>query len=150
MLSNICGTFKSTIPILRRNMSSGIPKAPTCGHHHAANPEKEPAKGPIEEGIVAKIREDLQPTYFKIRNDSWMHRGHRAMQGAGNLDESHFSMVVISDKFKELRNLPSRHRYVYKLLDDELQNKGVHAIQMKLKTPEEWSREVAREKGGSE
>ena len=53
-----------------------------------------------------------------------------------NKTESHFRLEIVSDVF-EGKSLPARHRLVYSLLANELKNDGVHALQMKTKTPEE-------------
>lgn len=46
-------------------------------------------------------------------------------------------MTIVSPEFAG-KNQPARHRMVYKLLDEEIKEKGLHAIQLKTKTPEEW------------
>jgi len=126
-----------------------MPEAPRCPSHPnvTKKAEDENEVGPIQQGIETKIKQALNPTYFQIRNDSWIHQHHAPMQNAKNRAESHFNMIVISEKFKEYRGLPSRHRLVYKILEDELENKGVHALQIKAKTPEEWAKELARKAG---
>ncbi|SGZ49185.1 CIC11C00000004369 [Sungouiella intermedia] len=92
--------------------------------------------GPIEELIIAKITSALNPTYLKIANDSHKHSHHKPMQTASNVRESHFRIEVVSDNF-EGKNMPSRHRVVYQLLNDEFENKGLHALQMKTRTTKE-------------
>lgn len=93
-------------------------------------------KGPVEESIVEKLVAKFNPSYLKIANDSHKHSHHAGMKGASNVKESHFRIEIISDEFTGL-NMPSRHRLVYALLDDEIKNKGVHALQMKTKTDAE-------------
>lgn len=88
--------------------------------------------GPIEELIIEKVS-TLNPTSIKVANDSSKHRHHKSMQEAENVQELHFRLEVISDAFVG-KNMPSRHRLIYKLLEDELQNKGLHALQMVTKT----------------
>lgn len=92
--------------------------------------------GPIENSIVEKITLSLSPTFLKVANDSHKHSHHQAMQTASNIKESHFRLEIVSDKFLG-KNMPARHRLVYLLLEDEFQNKGLHALQMKTKTVEE-------------
>ncbi|EAZ62923.2 predicted protein [Scheffersomyces stipitis CBS 6054] len=94
------------------------------------------APGPIEESIVEKLVNNLNPSYLKIANDSSKHAHHAGIRGATNVTESHFRIEVISNEF-EGKNMPTRHRLIYSLLDDELKNKGVHALQMKTKTETE-------------
>lgn len=91
--------------------------------------------GPIEELIIEKVS-TLHPTSIKVANDSSKHRHHRSMQDAENVLELHFRLEVISDAFVG-KNMPARHRLIYKLLEDELQNRGLHALQMVTKTVSE-------------
>lgn len=95
--------------------------------------------GPIEQSIVSKLSTALLPTYFKIANDSHKHAHHAGIRGAENKTESHFRLEIVSNDF-EGKNMPSRHRIIYSLLDDEFKNKGLHALQMKTKTPEEFEK----------
>ncbi|OBA19574.1 bola-like protein [Metschnikowia bicuspidata var. bicuspidata NRRL YB-4993] len=94
------------------------------------------AAGPIEELIIAKISANLKPSFLKIANDSHKHSHHQPMQDASNVKESHFRLEVVSEEFQG-KNMPARHRLIYLLLDDEFQNQGLHALQMKTKTAEE-------------
>ena len=60
--------------------------------------------------------------------------------------ETHFRLVVTSEAFNS-KMQPARHRMVYALLDDELKREGgIHALQLKTRTPEEEERQLAREK----
>ena len=95
--------------------------------------------GPIEACMTAKLKDQFKPTSLKIKNDSHKHAHHAGIRGATNTTESHFQIEIVSDEF-EGKNMPTRHRMVYQLLSDELQNKGVHALQMKTKTPAEFSK----------
>lgn len=92
--------------------------------------------GPIETAIIDKIKGRFDPAFFKIANDSHKHSHHQGMVGASNVKESHFRVEIVSEAFGGL-SMPSRHRLVYQLLDDEFKNHGLHALQMKTKTPEE-------------
>ncbi len=96
----------------------------------------ETTTGPIEQSIRNKLTNEFNPSSLKIRNDSHKHSHHRAMEGVSNMTESHFMIDIVSDSFKG-KSQPSRHRLIYSLLKDELENKGVHALQMKTKTIEE-------------
>ncbi|WPK27204.1 hypothetical protein PUMCH_004581 [Australozyma saopauloensis] len=89
--------------------------------------------GPIEELIIAKISASLAPKRLVVTNDSHKHRHHRSMQDAENVQELHFRLEVVSDSFVG-KNMPARHRLIYKLLDDEFQNQGLHALQMVTRT----------------
>lgn len=96
-------------------------------------------QGPIEKTIVEKLTAEFQPAYFKIYNDSYKHAHHAGLRGASNVTESHFRIEMASDKFDGL-NLPKRHRLIYGLLDEEFKEKGLHALQMKLKTIAEFNK----------
>ncbi|KAL1611888.1 BolA domain UV induced protein Uvi31 [Paraconiothyrium brasiliense] len=100
---------------------------------------------PMEDAMRAKLTEAFKPTTLEIYNDSHLHSHHKAMQGVTS-KETHFRVVITSDKFKEARMQPARHRMVYALLKDELaQEGGIHALQLKTRTPEEEERQKERE-----
>lgn len=92
--------------------------------------------GPIEDSIISKIEENLNPAYLKVGNDSAKHAHHASMRGASNIRESHFSLDIVSNVFSNMK-MPERHRCVYRILSEELLSKGVHALQIKAKTPQE-------------
>ncbi|CAK9436844.1 uncharacterized protein LODBEIA_P13660 [Lodderomyces beijingensis] len=94
------------------------------------------SKGPIETTIAQKLQTTFNPTFLEVRNDSHKHAGHHGLRGAANTTESHFYVKCQSEVFNG-KNLPSRHRLVYSLLDDEFKNHGLHALQMKLKGTDE-------------
>lgn len=56
-----------------------------------------------------------------------------------------FSLVITSEAFKS-KMQPARHRMVYSLLKEEMaQEGGIHALQLKTRTPEEEERQKQRE-----
>ena len=60
--------------------------------------------------------------------------------------ETHFRLVITSDAFKS-KMQPARHRMVYAILKEELQREGgIHALQLRTRTPEEEEKQIAREK----
>ncbi len=66
------------------------------------------------------------------------------MQGSIS-KETHFRLVITSDAFKS-KMQPARHRMVYALLKEELDRAGgIHALQLRTRTPEEEERQIARE-----
>lgn len=66
------------------------------------------------------------------------------MQGSVS-KETHFRIVITSEAFKS-KMQPARHRMVYALLKEELDRAGgIHALQLKTRTPEEEERQIARE-----
>ncbi|KAI7880612.1 hypothetical protein K492DRAFT_129940 [Lichtheimia hyalospora FSU 10163] len=82
-------------------------------------------KGPVETAIESKLIEGLDPSTLHIVNESHMHAHHAAMKGNTN-KETHFRYIT----------LMQRHRSVYKLLKDELEQ-GVHALTLRTKTQSE-------------
>ena len=55
-------------------------------------------------------------------------------------------MLITSEAFKSNMQ-PARHRMVYALLKEELERAGgIHALQLRTRTPEEEERQIAREK----
>lgn len=94
-----------------------------------------------------QITEALKPSSLQIYNDSGMHSHHKAMQGSTS-KETHFRLVITSDAFKS-KMQPARHRMVYALLKEELDRAGgIHALQLRTRTPEEEERQIAKK--GSE
>ncbi|KIW96650.1 uncharacterized protein Z519_02041 [Cladophialophora bantiana CBS 173.52] len=57
------------------------------------------------------------------------------------------SLDITSPSFQS-KPQPARHRMIYSLLKEELdQPGGIHALQLRTKTPEEVERELARLNG---
>ena len=81
----------------------------------------------------AALRERLQaltPLQLDIRNDSAQHAGH-----AGAREGGHFAVLIVSSRFAGLGTV-QRHRLVYDAASD-LMHKGIHALSITAKTPEE-------------
>ena len=53
-----------------------------------------------------------------------------------NNDNSHFKILVISNKFKNL-SLIKRHKMIHSLLDKYISNE-IHALEIKTYTLQEW------------
>ncbi|KAG1202446.1 hypothetical protein G6F70_002229 [Rhizopus microsporus] len=96
-------------------------------------------KGPVQLSIESKISQALNPSILEIVNESHMHAHHAAMKGVTS-KETHFRVTVVSDEFQG-KSLMQRHRVIYGLLNDELQNKGLHALSIKAKTPAELEKQ---------
>ena len=91
---------------------------------------------PVEDTIRRKITEALKPASLDVRNDSHLHSHHKAMVGSTSR-ETHFAVSIVSEDFKG-KMQPARHRMVYSLLDEDLKRDGgIHALQLRTKTPEE-------------
>ena len=93
----------------------------------SVNPE-----GPISTTITKKLTETFLPLHMDIINESYMHNVPKG-------SETHFKVVIVSEKFKEMKNLIARHRAVNETLAEELSS-GVHALSIVAKTPEQWEK----------
>jgi BolA protein len=57
--------------------------------------------------------------------------------------ETHFKVVVISERFRDARTPISRHRLVNDALKEEVATDGpVHALSIVAMTPEKWQERV--------
>jgi BolA protein len=82
--------------------------------------------------IEAKVRQALAPSHLEVINESG---NHNVPKGS----ESHFKLVIVSEKFEGQRTL-HRHRMVYGVLEQELAG-SVHALALHTYTAKQW-REV--------
>eukprot|EP00906_Rhabdomonas_costata_P027057 RCo038486 len=93
-------------------------------------------EGPMYQSIVKKLTESLKPVRLEIQDNSARHAGHVEHLGsAAGKGETHFSVFIVSAEFAGKTAL-QRHRLVNTILADELAG-GVHALEVKTKTPEE-------------
>ncbi|KAJ5177325.1 uncharacterized protein N7500_000024 [Penicillium coprophilum] len=98
---------------------------------------------PLEDVMRDKIAHAFTPSKLEIRNDSHLHAHHAAMEGSVS-KETHFHVTIVSDSF-ESKMQPARHRMVYALFKEEMAREGgLHALQLKTKTPAEEQREKER------
>lgn len=97
--------------------------------------------------IRSKLTSQLSPSVLQLHNDSHLHRHHAAMANSTS-PETHFRLTLVSDHFDGLK-LAARHRLVYGLLKEEMQEGKVHALQMRLKTRGEQVRDEERGIGKS-
>ena len=66
------------------------------------------------------------------------------MQGSVS-KETHFRLFITSEAFKS-KMQPARHRMVYALLKEELERAGgIHALQLRTRTPEEEERQIMKD-----
>lgn len=87
----------------------------------------------LQQRIQHKVESAIQPQHFDLINESHMH--------SGPATESHFKLVVVSERFEGL-NAVKRHQHLYGLLSEELKD-GVHALALHLYTPAEWQQRQA-------
>jgi stress-induced morphogen len=86
----------------------------------------------IQEKVEQKLREALAPAHLEVVNESFM---HKVPKGA----ETHFKVVVVSERFEGLSSV-KRHQLVYGVLADEMKTKpGIHALAITSRTPAEWA-----------
>ncbi|WP_145525649.1 transcriptional regulator BolA [Yersinia rohdei] len=83
----------------------------------------------IREQIEEKLKIAFEPDHLEVINESYRHN-----VPAGS--ESHFKIVIVSNKFEDQRFL-SRHRAIYSALADELAS-TVHALALHTYTQKEW------------
>ncbi len=88
--------------------------------------------GPIERELRTTLERELSPTRLEIVNDSASHHGHAGDDGSG---ESHFSVLVESERFSGLSRL-ERQRLVNRVLGD-LPGERIHALSLKTLAPGE-------------
>ncbi len=85
----------------------------------------------VRQTIETKIRSALAPSHLEVINESHM---HSVPPGS----ESHFRVVVVSERFEDLP-LVRRHQRVNRILEQELQA-GLHALSLQTLTASEWTR----------
>ena len=122
--------------------SGGGGSAPAAAvpEREAASVEPPVAEAAVEmstmkDSIQKKLTEGLAPVQLEVEDVSYQHAGHAGAPKGSS--ETHFNVKVVSESFQG-RSLVKRHRLVYDLLKDELQN-GVHALSLVTKTPAEIS-----------
>lgn len=81
----------------------------------------------MEEYIRKQITEHLNPSHLEVINESHLHVGHAGDDGSG---QTHFKVVIVSDKFHGMQTV-QRHRLVNDILSDCFE-KGLHALSLKL------------------
>ncbi|ASG04340.1 transcriptional regulator BolA [Vibrio anguillarum] len=90
--------------------------------------------GMIQPIIEQKLHQAFHPDYLKVENESYM---HNVPSGS----ESHFKVIVVSDRFEGMR-LIGRHRQVNQVLAEELAN-HIHALSIHTYTPQEWQAQIS-------
>ena len=86
--------------------------------------------GVIAAAIKEKLEKAFNPSQLDIVDESHKHAGHAGMAGR-EASESHFHVVIISEKFKDM-TLLARHRTVMDALGD-LMKKQVHALRLEAR-----------------
>ncbi|UWQ97487.1 BolA family transcriptional regulator [Rhodobacteraceae bacterium M385] len=78
--------------------------------------------------IEAALREVFAPRHLEVVDDSEAHRGHAGYQDGG---ESHFNVLVESEKFQGLSRI-ARHRAVHAAIGAELMSE-IHALALTIR-----------------
>jgi BolA protein len=86
----------------------------------------------IEQLIRAAVEQNLSPRKIELINESAKHKGHAGDDGSG---QTHFYLIVVSEGFVGLSRV-ERQRLVNGALAEAF-SQGLHAISMKLFTPDE-------------
>ncbi|KAF7726416.1 hypothetical protein EC973_008750 [Apophysomyces ossiformis] len=87
--------------------------------------------------INLQLTEELNPSTLEAVNESHLHAHHAAMKG-NTSKETHFRVTIVSEEFAG-KTMMQRHRMVYKILGEEL-NQGLHALSLKTKTQAELAK----------
>ena len=70
----------------------------------------------IENIITKKIKEKIDPFYFKLINFSEQHRNHKSNDRG---DYSHIKLIIAAEDFNN-KNKISRERIIHQILNEEL------------------------------
>lgn len=89
----------------------------------------------VENTIREKLLAAFAPSELEIQNDSGRHAHHVASHGVPATGETHFTVIMVSDKFQGVSRV-ERHRMVNQALAAELAG-PVHALALKLSAPGE-------------
>lgn len=82
----------------------------------------------VQSSIESKLK-SINSEHFEVINESHMH-------SVPENSETHFKVILVTKEFSDKPRI-QRHRFINELLKDEL-NGPVHALSLKLYTPEEW------------
>ena len=85
-----------------------------------------------EQRIREKLMVAMEPTRLDVINESHMHAGHRSSPGTG---ESHFRVLIISEKFAG-KSRVERHRMVNEVLKGDVGG-AIHALALATYAPGE-------------
>ena len=95
------------------------------------------------ERMRALLSNALTPLLLEVQDDSRLHAGHA---GAAPGGETHYSVLVVSDRF-DGQGRVARHRLVNAALAPEFAG-GLHALALTLRTPEEHAAPEGRTQQG--
>tara|TARA_B100001105_G_scaffold126805_1_gene101602 strand:+ start:353 stop:646 length:294 start_codon:yes stop_codon:yes gene_type:complete len=87
--------------------------------------------------ISKKISETISVDFIKIFDYTAQHENHVTFEG-----NFHLSMTLVSPDFEGM-SLIERHQLVYRVVDEYMHNE-IHALTMKIHTPEEYKKITER------
>ena len=79
------------------------------------------------------ILKNYEPEFFSVIDVSEQHRGHQNFEEDV---ESHFEIIIVSEKFKNLNRI-ERHRMVNRTLKEEFLS-DLHSVVLKTYTSQEY------------
>ena len=82
--------------------------------------------------IIEERLRTLEPEFFDFEDESHLHAGH-----AGNKGGGHYAIVVVSNAFENIGRL-QRQRMIKQLLQDLFSDGLIHALSIKVATPDEY------------
>ncbi len=86
--------------------------------------------GIIASSIKEKLEQSFTPSHLEVIDESHKHAHHRGAHehaAEGGSAESHFHVVIVSDKFEGMSRL-AKHRAVLEVLADEVAQ--IHAFSL--------------------
>ena len=86
----------------------------------------------MDERIVTRLTEALDPVALDVVDESDRHAGHAGARAGGG---THYRVRIVSARF-ERQSRVERHRLVYGLLEGEFAD-GLHALALVAKAPGE-------------
>jgi BolA family transcriptional regulator, general stress-responsive regulator len=86
----------------------------------------------MQQRIVARLTEALDPALLEVIDESGRHAGHAGAREGGG---THYRVRVVSTRFERTSRV-ERHRLVYDLLAPEFAD-GLHALALVAKAPGE-------------
>jgi BolA protein len=87
------------------------------------------------ERLIERLTTSLAPASIEVVDESHRHAGHAGAQPGG---ETHYHVEIVATRFAGMSRI-ARHRLVHEIVHEEFEN-GLHALSLKLLTPDEVTR----------
>jgi BolA protein len=81
----------------------------------------------MKQRIEEKLKNNLNPSFLEVINNSHLHSGHMGDNGTG---ETHFAIKITAEELEGLSAV-NAHRKINALLKDEF-DVGLHALEIKI------------------